>query len=66
VQAPQQDDSSDTSGEEANLIKRAKAGDSNAQIALRQREALEGELLGLAPPKPRKSRSDKLLSMIVG
>jgi hypothetical protein len=60
VPAPQQDDSSDTSGEEANLARRAKAGDARAQIALRKREALESELMGLAP---RKSSDDPLSAL---
>jgi hypothetical protein len=62
--APLQDDSSDTSGD--TLVKRAKAGDGNAQIALRKREALDGELMGLAPRKFSESRSSDLLSSILG
>jgi hypothetical protein len=55
VPAPQQDDSSSGS-----VSKRARMGDAKAQIALRHREALDGELMGLAP---RKSSGDPLSAL---
>jgi hypothetical protein len=72
VPAPQQDDSSGSKSE-ADLTKRAKAGDINAQIELRKIRAREAankeeddELMGIAPPKSPKSRSSDLLSTILG